>query len=62
VVAAYPTTPIREVAETLLRLRVGAIPLVRPGTRDLVGVATQSDLVGFAGALAQQKGRPSRPR
>ena len=45
VVTVAPETPLRDVAKTLLRHRISAVPVVDDGGA-LVGIVSEGDLVG----------------
>jgi acetoin utilization protein AcuB len=48
VLAVDPDTDLGEVVSIMLEERVGAVPVVMPGTRELVGIISYIDLLAAA--------------
>ncbi|NLE85810.1 MAG: CBS domain-containing protein [Myxococcales bacterium] len=48
VIVASPETDLGEVVDLMLEHRIGAVPVVRPGTHDLVGVVSYVDVLRAA--------------
>lgn len=46
-VTARPTTPLREVAQAMLKKKIGCVPVIGVG-RKLLGIVTEADLVRLA--------------
>lgn len=69
---ARPTTPLREVAQAMLKKKIGCVPVVGLGQR-LLGIVTEADLVRLAAQVLEDVDRmdalvgevtrpPKRPR
>jgi CBS domain-containing protein len=48
-----PDTPIEDAARVLLEHKIGAVPVVEPGTHDVVGIISYVDLLRALGALIE---------
>lgn len=58
-VTAHPDTPIRTLAEIMVKDRVNRIPIVRAGR--LVGVVTRTDVLGAVAGLDRRKVETEEP-
>lgn len=45
VISVNPETELAEIVELLVEQRIGAIPVVRAGTRELVGIVSYIDVL-----------------
>jgi acetoin utilization protein AcuB len=45
VISVDPETDVGEIADLLVENRIGAVPVVTPGTRDLVGIVSYVDVL-----------------
>lgn len=48
VVTAEPSTNVRDVIQRMLESRIGALPVIEPGTRKLIGIVSYADLLRAA--------------
>jgi len=53
VISVGPETEMSEVISLLLEHKIGAVPVVEPGTHDVVGIISYVDLLRALGALIE---------
>jgi acetoin utilization protein AcuB len=54
VISVGPETEMSEVIGLLLEHKIGAVPVVEPGTRDVLGIISYVDLLRALGALIEE--------
>jgi acetoin utilization protein AcuB len=54
VISVGPETEMSEVISLLLEHKIGAVPVVEPGTRDVLGIISYVDLLRALGALIEE--------
>jgi acetoin utilization protein AcuB len=53
---AHPEMPLANAATIMSERKIGALPVVEPGSKKLVGIITESDLLRLLVKLLKQKG------
>jgi acetoin utilization protein AcuB len=56
VLTAYPDMPLANVAIIMSERKIGALPVLEPGSKKLVGIITESDLLRLLVKFLKQKG------
>jgi CBS domain-containing protein len=54
VISVGPETEMSEVISLLLEHKIGAVPVVEPGSRDVLGIISYVDLLRALGALIEE--------
>jgi len=54
VVSVHPETDVSDVIDLLLEARIGAVPVVRPDSREIVGIVSYVDILRALGAALEK--------
>jgi CBS domain-containing protein len=54
VVSVHPEAEVSDVIDLLLEARIGAVPVVRPDSREIVGIVSYVDILRALGAALEK--------
>ncbi|GMV79186.1 MAG: hypothetical protein AMXMBFR7_03700 [Planctomycetota bacterium] len=55
VLVTYPEDPVPEKAQLMAEKKIGCLPVLEPGSRKVIGIVTETDLLKFLARLLKEK-------